>query len=97
LRVSVYDDVKIVTVWLTRSEEQNDEVEKQIQQMCKDYTAKKYKVAVFHSGTDSFYECVKDLVVYNRTRSAELELQREKEAEYSQTPSGQIVYSDIQC
>lgn len=97
MRLTVYDDKKIVAIWLTRAEEQDESLQKQLRQMYKDYTAKKFKVAVYHSGTDSFYECMKELVLYNRTRSAELEVQREKLEKLPSILAGHSQSSHVQC
>ena len=97
MRMNVYDDKKIVAVWLTKAEEQDALLQERLRQMYKDYTNKKYKIAVYHSGTDSFYECMRDLVLYNRTRSAELEVQREKMTEFPPILSGHSEISQIQC
>ena len=43
------------------------------------YKAQKYLVAVFLSGEENLYEQTRDLLLYNRRRSAEKEVQRQKE------------------
>lgn len=95
--MNVYDDKKIVTVWLTHAEEQDAQLQEQLHQIYRDYTDKKFKVAVYHSGTDSFYECMRDLVLYNRTRSAELEVQREKMTKFPPILAGHSQTAQIQC
>jgi GTPase SAR1 family protein len=97
LKITVYDDKKLAAVWLTKAEDQDTALQEQLRQMYRDYTDKKYKVAVFHSGNDSFYECLRDLVFYNRRRSAELEVKREKLEKFPPILAGHSETMQIQC
>ena len=72
MEVHVRDDMKLVTVWLTRAEQEDAAIRKQLKALYADYKAKKYKVAQFHSGTEDLYTCTRDLLLFNRKRIAEL-------------------------
>lgn len=79
MEIIVMDDEKLVTIWLTRAEQEDTVLREQLKPLYAKYKAMKYMVAQFHSGTEDLYEGTKDLLLYNRKRCAELELQREKE------------------
>jgi hypothetical protein len=79
LEINVLDDEKLVTIWLTRAEQEDVELRERLKSVYAKYKAKKYMVAQFHSGTEDLYEGTRDLLLYNRRRSAELAIKREKE------------------
>jgi len=79
LKVHVRDDMKLVTVWLTRAEQEDTAIREQLKALCADYKAKKYMVAQFHSGTEDLYRNTRDLLLFNRKRIEELAVQREKQ------------------
>ena len=49
--------------------------------MYQKYKEQKYLVAVFLSGEEDLYQQTRDLLLYNRQRHAEKEVQAEKQAE----------------
>lgn len=79
MEIIVMDDEKLVTIWLTRAEQENTELRERLKSLYAKYKAKKYMVAQFHSGTEDLYECTRDLLLYNRRRSVELAIKREKQ------------------
>ena len=80
LQIDVLDDKKIVAVWLTRAEDANEAVRARIDGLCREYKPRKYRVAVYKSGREDLHTSVLDLLVYNKRRAAELQVQREKSA-----------------
>ena len=50
------DDMKLVTVWLTRAEQEDLALRERLKEVYAEYKAKKYMVAQFHSGTEDLYE-----------------------------------------
>ena len=64
--------MKLVTVWLTRAEQEDTAIREQLKALCADYKAKKYMVAQFHSGTEDLYRNTRDLLLFNRKRIEEL-------------------------
>lgn len=80
LQIDVLDDKKIVAVWLTRAEDANETVRARIDGLCREYKPRKYQVAVYKSGREDLHTSVLDLLVYNKRRAAELQVQREKSA-----------------
>lgn len=91
------DDMKLVTIWLTRAEQEDTALRERLKTLYAEYKAEKYMVAQFHSGTEDLYEGTRDLLLYNRKRIEELAVQREKQAadpDHSGSQSGRRI---IQC
>ena len=78
MEVRIFDDRKIVEVWLTRSERDAPAVQEYLKPLYQHYRPKKYTVAVFFSGNGDLYQQTSDLVCYNRKRIAELEVKHEE-------------------
>lgn len=78
MEINVYNDRKIVEVWLTHAERDNPVVMKSLKPMYQAYHPKKYTIAVFLSGNRDLYQQTSDLVCYNRKRIAEMEVEQEK-------------------
>ena len=78
MEVRVHEDMKLVEVWLTRQEQADNAIRKQLQQMYQDYKSRKYMVVQFHSGGSDLYAFTRDLLIFNRKRIEELALALEK-------------------
>lgn len=78
LQIDVLDDKKIVAVWLTRAERDDESVMSRLRSLRSEYKAKKYTVAEYHSGSGDLHTSVLDLLTYNKRRIAELQVQNEK-------------------
>lgn len=76
--MDIRDDKKIVEIWLTNAEKNDPGLWEQLKDVYAEYKAKKYMVAVFESGSADLYRSTRDLLLYNRRRSAEKAVQREK-------------------
>lgn len=72
------DAKKLVQVWLTRQEGEDSAVQERLQPMYAQWKQQEYMVAVFHSGQEDLKENTLALLAYNKRRSAELAVQREK-------------------
>ena len=91
------DDMKLVTVWLTRAEQEDAATREQLKTLYADYQAKKYMVAQFHSGTEDLCQCTRDLLLFNRKRIEELAVQREKQAAAPDHSGSQPSRRIVQC
>lgn len=80
MEIEVKDKEKRVNIWLTRAESQDQALLDSLKPLYKEYKAKKYLVAVFHSGNRNMKESIRDLLLYNKTRIRELEMEKEKQA-----------------
>ena len=78
MEINMNHDKKLVTVWLTNSEQSDPQIKRELQQIYDTYKKKKFLVAVFESGSGDLYENTRDLLLFNRRRLAEKELCREK-------------------
>ena len=78
MEINVRDDKKLVEIWLTNAEKIDPVLREGLKEIYAKYKAKKYMVAVFESGKGNLYENTRDLLLYNRRRSAEREVQQEK-------------------
>ena len=97
MEVHVKDDMKLVTVWLTRAEQEDTAIREQLKELYAKYNAKKYMVAQFHSGTEDLYRNTRDLLLFNRKRIEELAVQREKKAADPNHSGSQPSRRIIQC
>ena len=70
---------KIISVWLTKAESQDQDLQRRLKAMYPKWKQEKYLVAVFHSGTEDLFESTLALLAYNKKRCAELAVQRERE------------------
>lgn len=72
------DAKKLVQVWLTRKEAEDDALQNQLKPMYAQWKKQKYLVAVFRSGKEDLQHNTLDLLAYNKNRCAQLAVQREK-------------------
>lgn len=78
MEMDVRDDKKIVEIWLTNAEKNDPVLRESLKDVYAKYKAKKYLVAVFESGSGDLYQYTRDLLIYNRRRSAQRAVQQEK-------------------
>ena len=64
-------DSKTVEIWLTKAEHADTTFRESLKPLYKQYHDQKYLVAVFLSGENDLYEGTRDLLLYNRRRTAE--------------------------
>ena len=67
-------------LWLTREERDDPAFRESLKPIYQQYKDQKYLVAVFLSGEEDLYQQTRDLLLYNRRRQAEKEVQAEKRA-----------------
>ena len=78
MEMTVKDERKLVEIWLTNAEKSDPVLRASLQGIYDKFKKKQYLVAVFESGSGDLYEPTRDLLLYNRQRLAEQEVQREK-------------------
>ena len=78
MELSVNDANRLVEIWLTNAEKADPVLRAGLQGIYNTFKKKKYLVAVFESGNCDLYEQTRELLLYNRQRLAEQEVQREK-------------------
>ena len=77
MEMNVRDDQKLVEIWLTNAEKIDPVLREGLKEIYAKYKTKKYMVAVFESGKGDLYENTRDLLLFNRRRSAEKAVQRD--------------------
>ncbi|NLV87227.1 MAG: hypothetical protein GX025_08445 [Clostridiales bacterium] len=80
MEISIIEEKKLVEIWLTHAESQDETVRENLKPLYAEYKEKKYTTAVFLSGTRNLADASSDLLCYNRRRIAQLEVQKEKES-----------------
>ena len=78
--MEVREQSRIVELWLTREERDDPAFRESLKPIYQQYKDQKYLVAVFLSGEEDLYQQTRDLLLYNRRRLAEKEVQAEKQA-----------------
>lgn len=81
MRMEVSEQNKIVELWLTREEKDNAAFRESLKPLYQQYKAQNYLVAVFLSGEADLYQQTRDLLLYNRRRLAEKEVQKQKQGQ----------------
>ena len=97
MEVKVDHDMKLVEIWLTKAEQEDTALRESLRLQYQAYKEKKYMVAQFHSGTQDLYGLTRDLLLYNRKRSAQLEVQRAKNMESPNLSTSYCGSVPIQC
>ena len=92
-----HEDMKIVEIWLTQAEQEDDALRDTLQKLYQDYSRRKFKIAQFHSGVGSLYDAPRDLLLFNRKRIAQMENRREKSLENPNLSAGYSGSFPIQC
>ena len=77
MEINIGDGNQIVEIWLTGAEKQDVNLREQLRPLYQAYKAKKFLVAVFESGEQDLEELTGSLLVYNRKRAAQLEVERD--------------------
>lgn len=80
LQIDVFDNQKIVAVWLTKAERNDERVREKLRELRAEYKAKKYTVAEYQSGDGALHTSIYELLRYNKLRVAERETERAKAA-----------------
>ena len=78
--MEIREQSKIVELWLTREERDDSAFRESLKPIYQQYKDQNYLVAVFLSGEEDLYKQTRDLLLYNRRRLAEKEVQAEKQA-----------------
>ena len=78
--MEIREQNKIVELWFTREERDDSAFRESLKPIYQQYKDQNYLVAVFLSGEEDLYQQTRDLLLYNRRRLAEKEVQAEKQA-----------------
>ena len=78
MHIEIREQSKIVELWLTKEEKNDPAFRESLRPLYQKYKDQKYLVAVYLSGEEDLYQQTRDLLLYNRRKLAEAEVQREK-------------------
>ena len=70
MELNVRNDSKIVEIWLTHSESQDEELRQILKPKIAEYHQKKFLVVVYESGKADLFETTRDLLQHNLHLSA---------------------------
>ena len=79
MEINVRNNSKIVEIWLTREEKRDIKIRERLKPLYQECKTKKFLVAVFESGEQNLEELTGSLLGYNRKRTVQLEMEREKQ------------------
>ena len=78
MEINKHEDLGLVDIWLSREDQTSQEVQDRLRELYRRCKEEKYTVAVFYSGQKDLAEETSALLRYNRRRSAERAVWREK-------------------
>ena len=83
MKIEVFDENKMVCVWLNHADQKNRAIQNQLKPLYQDYKQKKYLVSVFYSGHEDLEQLSRDLLQYNRKKIEENSIAAEKKKKKS--------------
>ena len=78
MEINSNKESKLVDIWLSHEDQSSQDVQERLQNIYRRCAEEKYTVAVFYSGRQDLAEETGALLRYNRRRSAERAVPREK-------------------
>ena len=86
MRIQVNDEKKLAIIWLTNTDQADPEQQQKLQSLYREYSAKKYTVAMFQSGQEDLAALTSHLLCHNRVCAAKAELRREAQEREEKKP-----------
>lgn len=78
MEINTHQESKLVDIWLSHEDQSSQDIQKRLQNIYRRCAEEKYTVVVFCSGRQDLAEETSALLQYNRRRSVERAVQREK-------------------
>lgn len=78
MHMNIREDCKTVELWLNREERDDLMFRESLKPLYLQYKERNYLVALFFSGEEDLYLRTRDLLLYNRRRTAERAVERKK-------------------
>ena len=85
MEINIRDDQKIVEIWLSKAERSDPGLSDTLRKLCVEYGPRKYTVVVFKSGEEDLCDLTSGLLLTNRRKLAEREMESERMAGPSMT------------
>ncbi len=83
MKIDVFDENKMVCIWLNHADQKNPAIQNQLKPLYQEYKQKKYFVSVFFSGHEDLEQLSRDLLQYNRKKIEENSIAAEKKKKKS--------------
>ncbi len=77
--MSILEDRKIIQIWLTNEEKDDPNVHAKLKPIYAENKRQGFQTVVYKSGKQDLKEGIRDLLIYNKRKLAELEVQQEKQ------------------
>ena len=87
MEINIRDEQKIVEIWLNRAERDDTNLSDTLRKICTEYKPRNYTVAVFRSGEEDLCDLTSGLLLTNRRKLAEREVEGEQATGPSMTMS----------
>ncbi len=81
--LTVRNESRIVEIWLTADEKRNERLQTELKLVYQSFRETGYTVATFLSGEQNLTEVTSGLICYNRRRTAQKEVEREKKQRHT--------------
>ena len=78
MELNVRNENRIVEIWLTKAEKQDERVQRELKLVYQSFKGTGYTVATFLSGDQDLTDMTSGLICYNRKRIAQMEVEQEK-------------------
>ena len=78
MKIEVLDKEKMVCVWLSHADQENQAISERLKPLYQEYRQKKYLVSVYYSGHEDLEWLTGDLLKYNRKKIEENRINAEK-------------------
>ena len=78
MEINTHQESKLVDIWLSHKDQSSQDIQQRLQSIYRRCAEENYTVAVFCSDQQDLAEETSALLQYNRRRSAERAVQREK-------------------
>ena len=74
----IKENQKIIQIFLSSDEKNNDIVRRQAETICDEYSAQGYSVVIYFSGSQNLFSATSRLLLYNRKKFAEKDHSHER-------------------
>lgn len=78
MEINIRDEQKIVEIWLSKAEWGDPSLSNTLRKICVEYGPRKYTVAVFKSGEEDLCDLTSGLLLSNRRKLAEREVESKR-------------------
>ena len=78
MEMHINHENKLVDIWLTNADRSNKAIQAELKNIFLEFSNRKYMIAVFESGSNDMFASTLELLKYNKKRSAQCEVERQR-------------------